>query len=270
MSMTTDDQGQFTRDFLVSFGAHIGLVLMSLATGKIVHSVFKSNDVEIIKSSVRVDVVGMPKFTVQELKDMARQATPAVPEKSEGPKVETIEKVEVKEDIIKKDDLVIQEVGKVETPKKKPSFLSVISDYSNKKIAPKEQKQGAKDGKSKKSFDTLILEGNRLSQGSALVGDFSDEAASEFGAYVQTLPGIVRQFWKLPTYLLEKNLQCRIRIFLSNSGQILKLDVLESSGAPEYDARAEQAIRSAAPYPKPSEAVATRLTNSGIILGFPL
>ncbi len=267
---TTTDQGQFTRDFLVSFGAHVGLILLSLATGKIVHSVFKSNDIEIIKSSVRVDVVGMPKFTIQELKDMARQASPTIPEKVEGPKEETVEKVEETPDVIKKDDIVIEEAGKVEEKKKKASFLSVLNDYSNKKIAPKEQKQGTKNGKALKNLDSLVLEGNRLSHGSALVGDYSDEATSEFGAYVQALPGIIRQFWKLPTYLLEKDLRCRIRIYLSASGSVLKLEHVESSGTPEFDARAEQAIRSAAPYPKPTDAVASRLTNSGIILGFPL
>lgn len=265
----TQDNRQFTRDFFISFGSHIGLLLLALAGGKVVSTVFKNNDVEIIKASVRVDVVGMPKFTVQELKDMARQVSPTVPEKVEGKKEETVVKTEEKEDEIKKDDLVIQEEGKVKE-KKKASFLSTLNDYSNKKIAPKEVKAGTNDGKAKKNLDSLILEGNRLSSGTALTGDYDDGPTSEFGAYVQSLPGIIRQFWKLPSYLLEKDLRCRIRIYLSASGTVLKQDLVESSGSPEFDGRAQAAIRDAAPYPKPSDAVAARLTNSGIILGFPL
>ncbi len=257
---------QFNRDFLISIGTHIGFLLLTMIGGKIISTVFKSNDVEIIRSSVRVDVVGMPKFTIQELKEMAREASPTIPEKVEGKKEETVVKDE-KEDVIKKDDLVIEEQGK---EKKKASFLNMLTDYSNKKVAPKEQKIGTKDGKAKKNLDSLILEGNRLSQGSALTGDYTDQQNSEFGAYVQALPDKIRQFWKLPSYLLDKNLRCRIKIYLAASGQLLKLELMESSGTPEFDSRAERAIRDAAPYPTPSEAVATRLTSSGIILGFPL
>ena len=92
---------------------------------------------------------------------------------------------------------------------------------------------------------------------------------SEFSAYVQNLPGIIRPFWKLPTHLLDKNLRCRIKIFLSPTGQLLKAEMQESSGDPEFDGRAEQALRSAS-FPRPSEEVGIRLTNSGIILGFPI
>lgn len=262
----TAENKDFNRSFLISFGCHILIFFLSLATGQLISKVFKNNDIEIIRSSVRVDVVGMPKFTVQELRDMQKVADlPKVEEKAPGVKEETVIKTEV-EDVIKKDDLVIQEEGK----KKKASFLNLLSDYSNKKVTAKEQPKGKKNGVDRKNLDSLVVEGNRLSQGSALVGDYSDEANSEFGSYVQTLPGIIRQFWKLPSYLMDKNLRCRIRIYLSSSGQVLKLDLMESSGQSEFDARAEKAIRDAAPYPKPSEAVGSRLTNSGIILGFPL
>lgn len=225
--------------------------------------VFKNNDVEIIRSSVRVDVVGMPKFTIQELKKM--EAQPIVekePEVAKGVKEET--KTET-EDVIKKDDLVIQEKGK-----KKASFLNILNDYSSKKVtAAKVEKKGTTKGEGSKNLDSLIIEGNRLSKGSALVGDYTDEQNSEFSAYVQNLPGIIRPFWKLPSYLLEKDLRCRIKIYLSPNGQVLKLEIQESSGQAEFDSRAEQAIRSAT-FPKPSPEVGARLTNSGIILGFPL
>lgn len=259
----------FTKNFFMSFGAHLLLVLLAFAGGEVVRRVFKNEDVEIIRASVRVDVVGMPKFTIQELKNMQKEApAPAEPEVARGAKEETKKEVE---DVIKKDDLVIEQQTK---EKKKKSFLNLISDYSSVKVTAKETAKetakGSKKGAGNKNLDSLILEGNRLSKGTALVGDYSDDANSEFASYVQTLPEIVRSHWKLPSYLLEKNLRCRIRIYLSMNGQLIKVEVQESSGQSEFDARAEKAIRDAAPFPKPSEIVGTRLTSSGIILGFPL
>ena len=135
-------------------------------------------------------------------------------------------------------------------------------------MAPQERKAGDKKGS--KNLDSLILEGNRLSKGSALVGDYSDEQNSEFSSYVQALPELVRSQWRLPSYLKEKNLRCRIAVYLSSIGEVLKTELLESSGQGEFDARAEKAIRDAAPFPKPSSSVASRLTSSGVILRFPL
>lgn len=252
----------FSKNFLISFGVHVLFFLLAFAGGKVISKVFSNGDVEVIRSSVRVDVVGMPKFTVQELKKMqAEPVAPAEPEVAKGVKEET--KTETP-DVIKKDDLVIQEEGK-----KKESFLNMLSDYSSKKVAPKEKKKGTTAGSGEKSMDSLILEGNRLSKGSALVGEYTDEQNSEFSAYVQNIPGAIRPYWKLPSYLLEKNLRCRIKIYLSPAGKLLKLDIQESSGVEEFDARAVQAIKST-DFPQPSGEVGARLTQSGIILGFPL
>lgn len=263
MSANTLDR-DFNKNFLISLGVHTGLLLLCFAGGELINRAFQNGDVEVIRSSVRVDVVGMPKFTVQELKKM--QAEPIIehrPEVAQGVKEET--KTEV-EDVIKKDDLVIQEVDK----KKKASFLNMLNDYSSKKVTAKAEKKGTRAATGDKNLDSLIIEGNRLSKGSALVGDYSDEQNSEFSAYVQNIPGIIRPFWKLPSYLMEKDLRCRIKIYLSSTGQLLKLEIQESSGQSEFDARAEKAVRDASPFPKPSAEVGGRLTNSGIILGFPL
>ncbi len=252
----------FNRNFLVSLGVHIGILFLVFAGGKVVSNVFRSRDIEVITSSVRVDVVGMPKFTVAELKKMQAAPIPAVePQVAKGKSEETIPD---KEDIIKKDDLVIREEGA-----KKESFLNLLNDYSNKKVSIKAEKKGEAAAQGSKHLESLILEGNRLSKGSALVGNYSDVQNSEFSAYVQNLPGVVRPFWKLPSYLMQKDLRCKIRINLSPEGKLIKLEILESSGVSEFDARAERALREAS-FPKPSDEVGTRLVDSGIILRFPL
>jgi TolA protein len=234
-----------------------------------VATIWKTNDIEIIRSSVRVDIVGMPKFTVQELKEMEKNVDdlPKEPEAVKSP-----DKVEAKpetEDVIKKDDLVIEEATKEkEKEKKKSSFLNSLSDYAKKDVK-KDTKKGSKDGKSNENLKALAIEGNRLSQGTALTGDYSDEASSEFAGYVQTLPGAIRPQWKLPSHLLNKDLRCRIKIYMNASGSVIKTDLMESSGDPEFDERAKRAINDTN-FPKPSESVGKRLTSSGIILGFPL
>lgn len=263
---TTLEDKDFYRNFLISLGAHVGLVLLAFVGGSVIVKAFKlNNNVEIIRASVRVDVVGMPKFTVKELKAMQAEPVAKPEPEARGAEVETKVKDETP-DVIKKDDLVIQEKG---TAKKKTSFMNLISDYSKKKVAPVEKKQGQRTG-TNKNLDSLIIEGNRLSKGSALVGDYTDEQNSEFSAYVQTLPELVRAHWKLPSYLMNKGYKCRIAVYLSPSGDVLKTELIDSSGVGEFDARAERAIRDAAPFPRPSTEVAPRLSNSGIILRFPL
>jgi colicin import membrane protein len=261
----TLENRDFYRHFFISLGVHVLLILIAYLGGSVIVDVFHLNqNVEIIRASVRVDVVGMPKFTVQELKTIQAEAVPKAEPEPKGEEVEKKAKID-SPDLIKKDDLVIQEKGE----KKKSSFMSLISDYSSKKVSPRDQKKGQKTS-TNTNLDSLIIEGNRLSKGSALVGDYSDEQNSEFSAYVQGLPELVRNQWKLPSYLKDQNLKCRIAVYLASSGEVVKTDIIESSGQEEFDARAERAIREAAPFPKPSSQVASRLSSSGVILRFPL
>jgi TonB family protein len=262
VDLANDDR--FYRSFIISLGAHALLIAAAALGARFLPEAFRNTDIEIVRASVRVDVVGMPKFTVQELKDMQKEANlPREPETAKGEAAPA--KVEAP-DVVKEGDLVIPEEGK---EKKKPSFLATLSDYSNKKIAPAPRDKGKKTGTADKTLAALVIEGNRLSQGSALVGDYSDGPDSPFASYVQTLPGAIRPNWKLPGYLLEKDLRARIRIFLSASGKLLKLEVVESSGDADFDARAEKAVRDTS-FPQPAPEVGARLTSSGIILGFPL
>ena len=266
MFSTTASQDNFTKNFLISCGAHALLVLVAWFGGSTIMKIMGVNDnVEIIRSSVRVDVVGMPKFTVKELKAMQAEPVAKPEPEPQGAKVEEKPK-DTAEDVINKGDLVIQEKGEV---KKKTSFMNLVSDYSSKKVSASDRKKGAKNS-ANKDLDSLIIEGNRLSKGGALVGDYSDADQTELSAYVQALPELVRVHFKLPGYMMDKGYKCRIAVYLSPAGTVIKKDVIESSGNDDYDARALAAIDNASPFPKPSATVAPRLSNSGIILRFPL
>jgi colicin import membrane protein len=261
LKVSEDLKSSFFKSLLI----HFFLVTLGFLLPKIIHLSSRNSDIEIINSSIRVDVVGMPKFTIKELKQIQKELVESQPSNTAEEKKATSPNTE---DIIKKDDLVIQEKSK---EKAKKSFLNMITNYSSKKI---ESQKGAKFStkiSSDNELNSLVIEGNKISKGSALTGDYSDEEISDFSIYVQSLPEVIRKYWKLPSYLMNQGLKCRIRIFLSTKGQLLKLEVQESSGQVEFDARAEDAIKKAAPYfPTPAETVSNRVASSGIILGFPL
>lgn len=250
----------FKSSLMLSLAIHILLFILFFALGKFVFH-HDTSDLEVIKSAVRVDVVGMPKFTIQELKEMQQVEQKAVPEKS-TPQVEQTKAEEIK---IKPDDVVIEEKGKT-----KSAFSSLLKDYSEKKIkVTQDNKKGINRGDIK-GVDGLIIEGNRLSKGSSLTGEYSDQVDSAFVQYVQVLPDLVRQYWKLPSFLKEQTLKCRVKLFISKSGELIKQELFESSGNSEYDQRAQEAIKKASPFPAPSIEAAAILTSKGIILGFPL
>ena len=153
----------------------------------------------------------------------------------------------------------------------KKSLFDLLKDQAKKKVGLK-----AKEGPpSKKSVVTgpdlskLILEGNKISKGSAIVGSRSGQADGEVSQYVGALPDYVRPNWKLPSYLIDLDLNCRVRIFINSSGELIKAEVFKSSGNTEYDQRALNAIRMSR-FPAPSGRAKELATDGKIILGFPL
>ena len=254
----------------VSIGGHALVIAIALLIGKLSLNIF-NDKVEIINASVRVDVVGMPKYTLQELKELQKEMANSPVQPAEPAKT-VKETVEAKKtdtpDVIKEGDLVIKEKSK-DTAKAKSSLSNLLANYSDKKVAPKDAKKGTKDGTGK-DLAALIIEGNRLSKGSSITGDYSDTENSAYVTYVQTIPAQVKPHWKLPPFLMGKNLRCRVRLYIGQTGQIIKTEIYESSGEPEFDSRAEQALRNAAPFASPTSEVAAQLSRSGVILGFPL
>jgi colicin import membrane protein len=248
---------QFKSNLMLAIGIHLAfIIIFFLFSRQILNVISKTDtsDLELIKASVKVDVVAMPKFTIQELKKL--DDVPKVEEEASKKEVEPVAVQNEVAPVINKDDLVQEKLEKV----KKKKLSSLLSSYSKKEIS-----KNKKDGE-----NGIVLAGNKLSKGTALVGESSDAASSEFAGYVGELPDQIRKFWKIPGYLREQNLKCRIRLFLGLRGQVIKSEVFESSGVQEYDERAMAAISQAGPFSAPSSDVAKRLLSQGIILGFPL
>ena len=230
----------------------IGIYLMGVVSDQVLS--LKGKKLETIQSSVRVDVVAMPKFTQRELQQMKVWDQQSSKEEGGGAKA-------AGEEVLKE--------------KSGPSFLDQIKKLSKKKVKVKRPSQGKSNRNSesnaeeRKKLGKLILAGNKLSAGTALTGDINTGELSELRRYMESLPQFVRPHWTLPSYLKEQDLQCRIRIFIGRGGKLLQSRIVESSGDAQYDKYALQAIRRTQ-FPTPAEAILKELVRGVVVLGFPL
>lgn len=280
-SSCEDNKSLVNRSLVISIGIHFLLFFIIFLSGGLDQWLFsdssKDLNIKVLQTSIRVDVVEMPRMTLQQLK--AYKESPDQQEQSnqqEQPAAPTpIEK--------------IQEINKEATDKnfikqaKKKSFLDMIDNLSQKNIREKvkesaQKKDDKKDDK-KVMFDSsvsqklekLVYAGNKVSQGIARVEQGEQGSyADAFERYLATIPDVVRPHWRLPSYLKDQNLRCRIRIFLNKDGVIVKTQIYESSGVDEYDSKALQAIKQASPFPVAEKQILSKLQSGDVILGFPL
>jgi colicin import membrane protein len=242
--------GPYTK---ISFLAHFFLLIATILFQKGFNLLQPNATITTVIPSIRVDVVGMPKMTLQELKKLSS---------GEGGGSTSEE-----------DQSITKEESDSLTFKKKGKNLSeILRLEALKKISLKEETQktgkGGK-GKIKGDLSELVLEGNKISKGMAIIGDTRGMVMGAFGQYVSSIPDFVRPNWKLPATLLESNLNCRVRIYLNADGKLEKAELFESSGNKEYDKRAIQAVMNSS-FPKPSKEIIDKVRSGNILLGFPL
>lgn len=257
---------------------HVTLFALTLISGKIIidrQAELRAKNMELIQSSVRVDMVAMPKYTLNELKNLSSGVeeakkeeaapTPAKVVEKEEPKVEP--KVEPKDEKIDKGPTFL-EANLI----KRQNFLSKLKQIGKKKIESTGEQKADKGlyGEKSTNLKNLVLAGNKLSKGVAMYGDGNAGDQTAFQVYAGRLPDLVRPHWRLPSFLMEKKLKCRIRVWIAVNGEVTSAEVYQSSGDSEYDQRAIEAIKSASPFPRLSEEFAKRGQNGDIALGFPL
>lgn len=259
---------------------HVVLVVLTLSGSKIAFEIAKTErekNLELIQASVRVDMVAMPTHTLNELKNMSSGVEEAKKEEpSKAPEVEAKaekveEKVEAKEEpkVAEKDPVPsLEEASKA----KRMDFLSKLKKIGSKKVDTDGNQKAEKGLYGEKSTDlkSLVLSGNKLNKGVAMYGDGGATNMTAYQAYAVKVTTMVKPHWKLPSYLLEKNLKCRVQIWLSKNGEVTRSAIYQSSNDQEFDQRAIEAIRSAAPFPEVAEDISNKVQNGSIVLGFPL
>lgn len=262
---------------------HLCLFLFTMVGGKIVmeqQKRLRDANIVLVESSVRVDMVAMPKYTLNELKNLSsgveeakkEEPTPAPVEKKAEPEkvVEKIEEKAPEKEVVDKSDPTpsFEEANK----QKRQNFLSKLKQIGNKKIKSEGNQKADKGLYGEKATDLkqLVLAGNRLSKGTSMTGEGNAADMTAFAAYTSKLPDLVRPRWILPTFLEGKKLRCRVRIWLSANGVVTRAEIYQSSGDNEFDQRAIEAVRSSSPFPKVADEIQKRAMNGEIGLGFPL
>jgi len=223
----------------------------------------------VIQSAVRVDVVEMPKMTLKELKVVELNKGGAVAEEIAP---EPVAKKVAQPPVAESDVKFLKK-------KKKKNFLSMLKEIGKKKVDTKRKNKGKKKrakgnglgAVAESELNKMIFAGNKLSKGSAIVGTLGESETGDFADFSLQLPDIVRPHWNLPAYLKNnEELQCRIQIFLSKNGEVIKASIIESSGNNDYDAKALEAIKRASPFPYVPSSIIKRVLAGEIVLGFPL
>lgn len=265
---------------------HIALLAFTLISGKIIfeqHEKMREKNMELVQASVRVDMVAMPSYTLNELKNLSKgveeakkeEATPAPEVKKEEAKPEPVKEVtkEVTKEEPKVEAKVDPTVALLEANKlKHRDFLSKLKQIGNKKINSTGNQKADKGLYGDKNTDLkqLVLSGNKLSKGVQMYGDGNSGDITAFQAYAARLPDLVRPHWRLPSFLMEKKLKCRVRVWIASSGEVIRAEVYQSSGDAEYDQRAIDAVKSTSPFPRLADEFAKRGLSGDILLGFPL
>ena len=247
---------------LLLFGLGAWLVKLGLAQ--------RETNLRLIESSVRVDVVAMPRMSIQELKsiELNSQYVPGQEVEVEAPakQEKAAPEPEAKPEVADKSPTLIQE--------KKVSFADMLKQEANKKVVKKaavkkEERKGLDTG-TLKELKSLALAGNQLQKGTRLTGTSGTAEATVFGDYTAGLPDHLRSNWRLPSYLLEQDLRARVRVWVGTDGKVLKAEIYETSGNKEFDDRALAAVQKSSPLPVPPDLVKPSVLRGDILLGFPL
>jgi colicin import membrane protein len=218
----------------------------------------------VVGKSIKVDIVAMPRMTIQELQN----AEPA------AGKVEPVKVEKVK-------DTGGDENTVFEKKVKKPSFSDMLKKFSKRNVKKAKVKKFAKKkvddsqqgagGIKGKSLKKILALGNRISEGSALTGSGSGENTNDtFDKYAIKVMESVKENWRLPGYLANKDLSCHVQVFIGRNGRLLNTKVVKSSGNSDYDQRAIASVKKTTTFPYPDETIQTRVGTGEIVLAFPL
>jgi len=233
------------------FHGSIGLFFFLYQNGNFFSS--KSISESVLKDAVRVDIVGMPTKTLNELKQL--QLT----KKSPVTKSEAVESKEVPSTAKEKEEEVFSKEAKVKSKEK---------DTENKKKV----KKGEKSRKIEiKGLDELVLMGNQISKGASLDSEnISDEALAMLDEYASKVRERVKSLWELPTNLLKnEELKCEVVLFINKEGKLVKTQFLSKSSNEEYNKIVLDTLKRAQPFGKPDPEISGALAKGKLLIKFP-
>ncbi len=241
-----------TRNIWISVALHVGIVITFA-----VKAAWIPSDELLIRSAIRVDVVGMPD-KVQTPPEPAKEAVkPAPPPKAEPaapPKPEVkAPTVPVKND--KPPDPKMTEKTQQKALEKLKAMNAI--EKMKSEVAEKEAKERA--------AKTPTFKGNQVNQGDSLTG----LEKLDFDRYFGTIENQIRSNWNLPGWLAQADLNAQAMVLIDANGQVAKRQILKSSGNDVFDAEVLAAIDKSSPFPAPPARLKDVLALKGIVFNFP-
>ena len=239
---------------------------------------FPKKDIQ-IKSAIRVDAIGLP-----ELKRKIK--TPAQLKKSVDKTTE--KKLPVKK-VVKKKKAPGVKVKKKNTPSIKKKKVATKKDKEKirqeqsqamekiKELKNIEQKQSQAIDKleAMESIEQMKKEleeppeyvGEAISKGNAQEGEKVTDF--EMLQYFTSVRAHINMYWSLPQELADKDFRAEIYTVINNEGQVLKGEIIQSSGNEDFDVRVLETIKRASPLPKPPTKKIEKLLSNGVVFKFP-
>jgi len=187
------------------------LLLLSFSVFNGFSPLSKTSKIKIVGPSIRVDIVALPKLTIQEKKAMELPTTPIDQSASST------------EPVSKKNDNP-DDANSFKEKGGRENFLNKLKKLANaNEEKPKERNK--KNNSFLNDMKNLIFEGNKISKGSSLQGEQLDNASDDIYTYGQLVVEKVRQNWQLPSYLKENNYSNQVQVFISTTGKVLKIQI---------------------------------------------
>jgi TonB family protein len=230
----------FGRRLVQALCLHVALMLVFVVRGAWV----PSDDI-IIQNALRVDLVEMPDKIAPPVPQVAPPTptvrAPDVPLKKPKP-TPTIEPKSTK---------LAQEnaIDKLKAQQAIERLKNEIAEQAEAKAQPKPE----------------TFKGNALASGDSLSG----LERLDFDRYFPQLEERVKNNWHLPGWLIETKLRAQVLVLIDNQGQVLKRQIVKSSGHPVFDEEVLGAVDRSVPFPQPPARLRNILAFRGVVFNFP-
>ena len=259
--MNTGDY--FSRFLFYSLCVHV--VVFAYIIFDPLSGMFLKRDIQ-IKNAIRVDTIGLPELKrrmntpIQSEKPKKKSSVKKVIKKKKAPLV----KVKKKKGSAKKDKKKLRKKQQ-EQAMEKIKELKNIEQKQNQAIDKLEAMESIE--KIKRELEQPKYTGEAVSKGNAQEG----EVVTDFQMlqYFTSIRAHINMYWNLPQVLADKNFRAEIYTVINNGGQVLKREIIKSSGNEDFDARVLETIDRAAPLPKPPTKEIEKLLLKGVVFKFP-
>lgn len=254
----------------VGMSVILHLVILAMLT---LRAVFYPSEPLVLERAIRVDMVGLPDKQAKLPPEIKAEPKPeAKPEVKVEPKPQP--KEVAKPEVAKPEKVVLPNKPKPESDTTKINLdkakerqnsalkrLEAMRRLEDEAAAAKEAKKAA----ALASASPGIVRGNEISPGSSLTGI----AKLENDSYLTSIDKHVKQHWDVPNFLANAALSASVVIFLDERGNIVKKNMVKSSGNQIFDQTVMTALDKASPFPAPPRKLVNIFMVDGVQLGFP-